>query len=403
MVPTEVLAEQHLLAAREMLGGLEVGDEARLSGTRPLGVEVLTSRTSSSERARITRGLAAGTVDVVVGTHALLTDDVRFAALGVVVVDEQHRFGVEQRARLRAKGASGHDPDLLVMTATPIPRTAAMTVYGDLDSTVLDELPPGRSPVRTCWVADEAGEGAVWQKVRDEVAAGNQAYVVCPLVRPGDEAEQVALESASTTPRPPRAAVDEHARLAATELAGLRVGLLHGQLRPTEKQQVMSAFRRAELDVLVATTVVEVGVDVAGATVIVIEDADRFGIAQLHQLRGRVGRGTAPSTCYLLAQPAEASSAETRLRSLASTTDGFVLAEIDLDLRGEGTVLGARQNGRNDLRLASLRRDQALIEPARRLAEAILDGDPGLERHPAFAEEIRLFVGEEEAEYLFKS
>ncbi|MCU1494233.1 MAG: recG [Acidimicrobiaceae bacterium] len=419
MVPTEVLAEQHLLASRRHLGGLSTADPSRLGGTREVAIELLTSRTGAAERARITAGLASGSVDILVGTHALLTEDVRFSSLGVVVVDEQHRFGVEQRAALREKGAAGHDPDLLVMTATPIPRTAAMTVYGDLDSTVLDELPPGRTPVRTQWIDDPLAEGPVWQHVRDEVALGHQVYVVCPLVRAGeqpDDAEEGpeldepeedrdagADRSSEQGDRVLRSAVEEHARLVGGELAGCRVGLLHGQLRPSEKEGVMAAFRDARLDVLVATTVIEVGVDVATATVVVIEDADRFGIAQLHQLRGRVGRGTVASTCYLLSPAVEDTLAGQRLRALEATTDGFELAEVDLELRGEGTVLGARQKGRNDLRLASLRRDRDLVDEARALAESVLDTDPGLARHPLFAEELRLFVGEEEAAYLFKS
>ncbi|HVC25017.1 MAG TPA: ATP-dependent DNA helicase RecG [Acidimicrobiales bacterium] len=435
MVPTEVLAEQHLLAARRLLAGVEVKDAGRLSATRPVAIELLTSRTGAAERARIVDALAQGAVDIVVGTQALLTVDVQFSSLGVVVVDEQHRFGVDQRAALREKGASAHDPDLLVMTATPIPRTAAMTVYGDLDSTVLDELPPGRSAVRTRWIADAAGEDTAWRAVRAAVDAGHQAYVICPLVRAGeppedadgleaDEGEEqgehpalfergprngpgIATSSAITpgdrAPRTLRSAVEEHARLSTGELSSCRVGLLHGQLRPAEKDAAMTAFRDGSLDVLVATTVVEVGVDVPTATVMVVEDADRFGIAQLHQLRGRVGRGREPSTCFLLAPAADDSAAAERLRAIEATSDGFELADVDLALRGEGTVLGARQQGRNDLRLASLRRDRDLVELARTLAESVLDGDPGLERHPRFAHELRLFVGEEEARYLFRS
>ncbi len=434
MVPTEVLAEQHAIAARRLLDGLEVDDGRRVTRRRPLSVELLTSRTPAGERARITAALAAGEVDVLVGTHALLTDDVRFAALGVVVVDEQHRFGVDQRAALREKGEGAHDPDLLVMTATPIPRTAAMTVYGDLDLTVLDELPSGREPVATRWLVSPGRERSAWEAVRRAVARGEQAYVVCPLVRPGggpeetgdpdergDEADLVepdttegqlewteALGGPGARPSPTdpsrvlRSAVDEHERLASGELAGARVGLLHGQLRPAEKDAAMRAFREGSTDVLVATTVVEVGLDVPGATVMVVEDADRFGMAQLHQLRGRVGRGAAASSCFLLA-PRLGGAAAARLRALESTTDGFELAEVDLGLRGEGTVLGARQRGRNDLRLASLRRDRDLVDLARALAQSVLDEDPGLERHPSFAQELRLFVGDEEARYLFRS
>jgi ATP-dependent DNA helicase RecG len=450
MVPTEVLAEQHFLAARGLLGGLEVPGPGRLGGSRPLEVALLTSRTGAAERARLRPELAAGAVDLLVGTHALITDDVTFAALGVVVIDEQHRFGVDQRAALRDKGA-GADPDLLVMTATPIPRTAAMTVYGDLDMSVLDELPAGRQPVATQWLEDRDGEEVAWQAVRESVAAGQRAYVVCPLVRPTSDGEDeddgaaasdldgaapdgaaleldgaalelggsggqggaadgrlIALEQAGGEPalgaeRPlPRNAVEEHARLAAGPLRGLRLGLLHGQLPSREKDAVMTAFRCGELDVLVATTVIEVGVDVPEATVMVIEDADRFGISQLHQLRGRVGRGGVASRCYLLAGGV-GEQGERRLRALEASSDGFELAEVDLDLRGEGTVLGARQKGRNDLRLASLRRDRDLVLAARREAEAIVSADPELHAHRLLADELAVFIDEEEAGYLSKS
>ena len=416
MVPTEVLAEQHYLLARRLLGGLVVEDEARLTGTRQVLVALLTSRTPGAARRRLLGGLRNGSIDLLIGTHALLTEGVRFDRLGVVVIDEQHRFGVDQRAALREKGSAegedGHDPDLLVMTATPIPRTAAMTVYGDLDYSVLDELPPGRAPVETRWVTTE-GEDAVWSALRDEVSRGRQGFVVCPLVRPGDAEETGAsvedaaeeagrLFGGDVVPRrPPRAAVEEVERLRSGPLAGLRLGLLHGQLGSREKDEVMSAFRDGRLDVLVATTVVEVGVDVPAATVMVIEDADRFGIAQLHQLRGRVGRGSDPAWCYLLADEV-AEVGERRLQALCASTDGFELAEVDLELRGEGTVLGARQKGRSDLRLASLRRDRELVDAARRVAESIVARDPGLEQHPLLADELALFIGEE-AEYLLRS
>ncbi len=287
MAPTEVLAEQHHLGIRALLEGLTVADDRTLMGERPLAVELLTNKTTGSERTRLHAGLADGSVDILIGTHALLSEGVAFRSLGVVVIDEQHRFGVEQRAALRAKGADGAVPDVLVMTATPIPRTAAMTVYGDLDATVLDELPPGRTPVATTWARGPLEVADAWQRVRHEVEAGHQAYVVCPLV---EESERIQARSAT----------EEFERLGAEVLAGLRLGLLHGQLSSKEKEAVMAAFRLGRLDVLVATTVIEVGVDVANATVMVIEDADRFGIAQLHQLRGRVGRAAATSWCYLL-------------------------------------------------------------------------------------------------------
>jgi ATP-dependent DNA helicase RecG len=426
MVPTEVLAEQHFLGSRGLLAGLEVPDPGRLTGMRPLQAVLLTARTTGTERARMREGLEAGTVDIVVGTHALLTEDVRFRDLGVVVIDEQHRFGVEQRAALRDKagGPEAHDPDVLVMTATPIPRTAAMTVYGDLDLTVLDELPPGRSPIRTMWCAGAEAAAPAWDRVRAEVAAGRQAYVVCALVggEGAGEAEDDGAGGDGLTPdghlpglaglveagppdrTPPRSAVEEQARLAGEggDLQGLRVGLLHGQMPSRAKEEVMASFRAHELDVLVATTVIEVGVDVADATVMVVEDADRFGIAQLHQLRGRVGRGAWPSWCYLLTNQATA-DAEDRLRAMESTTDGFELADIDLGIRGEGTVLGTRQKGRNELRLASIRHDRDLVLAARQVATAIVDEDPELRAHDLLRDELELLIDDEAAEFLFKN
>jgi ATP-dependent DNA helicase RecG len=379
MVPTEVLAEQHAVAVRQLLGDLDVR------------IELLTSRVKGKARTQMLEDLAEGRISIVVGTHALLTQEVEFTSLGMVVIDEQHRFGVEQRATLRAKGEEG-DPDLLVMTATPIPRTAAMVIFGDLDLTVLDEMPPGRVAVTTTWLPDPADEHLAWEKVRAEVAAGHRAFVVCPLV--GDSPRVEA-----------RSATEERTRLEAGELAGLRVGLLHGQMPPAAREEAMAQFRRGEVEVLVATTVIEVGVDVPEATVMVIENADRFGIAQLHQLRGRVGRGALPSWCFLLGAGGEDGVAGERLAAVARTTDGFALAEDDLRLRGEGTLLGARQQGHSDLRLASLSDpdDRLLLLEARRVAEAIVDEDPQLGAHEALADEIRLFLSEDEGEYLFKS
>ncbi len=392
MVPTEVLAEQHAYAIRELLDGLVLHDPTRLGATRPVSVALLTSRVKGPDRRRAVEGLARGSVDVVVGTHALLTDDVRFGALGVVVIDEQHRFGVEQRAALRDKGSvhgDALDPDVLVMTATPIPRTAAMVLFGDLDMTVLDELPAGRVAVTTRWARGELGEEEAFARVRAEVAAGNRAFVVCPLVEGSDRVEATS-------------AVAEYERLRDGPLHDLRLGLLHGQLRPIEKEGVMGRFRSGQLDVLVATTVIEVGVDVPDATVMVIEDAHRFGIAQLHQLRGRVGRSSLPSWCYLLGEPTT-SDGTARLEAVAKTTDGFELAEVDLELRGEGTILGARQKGRSDLRLARLSTDREVLEVARTLAEQALDADPDLERHAELREELAVFLDEEEAAWLFKN
>jgi ATP-dependent DNA helicase RecG len=392
MVPTEVLAEQHYAVVCSLLADSTIPDDSRLGGVRPLAAALLTNRTTAAERTRLHEGLRNGSVDVLVGTHALLTDEVAFRSLGVVVIDEQHRFGVEQRATLREKGRGGEagaDPDLLVMTATPIPRTAAMVVFGDLDMTVLDELPPGRTPITTVWARDDEQEAAAWDRVRTEVAAGHRAFVVCPLV---EGSERVVARSAT----------EELERLQAEVLPDLRLGLLHGQMPAAAKEEAMAAFRSGAVEVLVATTVVEVGVDVPDATVMVVLDADRFGIAQLHQLRGRVGRSSAASWCYLLGEGSTPESGE-RLQALEMTTDGFELAEVDLRLRGEGTILGSRQKGRSDLKLASLVRDRPLLEEARTVAEAMTADDPQLAQHEDMADEVRLFLSEEEAAFLFKS
>ncbi len=393
MAPTEVLAEQHATEVRSLLEGLVVPDDSTLEGQRPLRTALLTNRTPAGERTRLHAGLADGTVDLLIGTHALLTDQVGFHSLGVVVIDEQHRFGVEQRAALRDKGrgpdGTGRDPDLLVMTATPIPRTAAMVVFGDLDMTIIDELPPGRQPVTTTWLRSPKQAEEAWTRVRDEVATGHRAFVVCPLVEGSDRIPATSVTA-------------EAERLARNELSGVRLGLLHGQLPSAEKERVMAEFRSGLIDVLVATTVIEVGVDVPEASVMVIEDADRFGIAQLHQLRGRVGRSGEPSWCYLLSDN-EAPEAETRLSAMERTTDGFELAEVDLELRGEGTILGARQKGRSDLKLARLISDQPLVVDARILAEELVTEDPDLAEHGLLVDELRLFIDEDEAEFLFKS
>jgi ATP-dependent DNA helicase RecG len=385
-----------------MLEGFTVpAGDGSLFADRSLSVALLTNRTTPKERTRILDGLASGDVDIAIGTHALIQDKVAFRSLGVVVIDEQHRFGVEQRAALRSKGPGGQGggprservPDVLVMTATPIPRTAAMTVYGDLDVSVLDELPPGRTPIETRWAQGPLGEAEAWQRVRDEVAAGHQAYVVCPLI---EESEKLEVASAQAT-------FDE---LSAGELSGLRLGLLHGRVKAADKEATMDAFRGGELDVLVATTVIEVGVDVPNATVMVIIDADRFGIAQLHQLRGRVGRGAAVSYCYLLGAGATPDG-ERRLQAIEGSTDGFFLAEEDLEIRGEGTLMDTRQKGRSDLKLASLRRDRAVVERAREVAFELVDG--GLDLYPDLVTEIDALLPEGDdaeetaTEFLFKS
>ena len=393
MAPTEVLAEQHASAVVALLDGLIVPDPGTLEGQRPLRVALLTSKTAAGGRATIHAGLSEGTVDILIGTHALLTDEVGFRSLGVVVIDEQHRFGVEQRAALRAKGrgpdGTGQDPDLLVMTATPIPRTAAMVVFGDLDMTIIDELPPGRLPVTTSWLRSPLELEEAWSRVRNEVAAGHRAFVVCPLVEGSERVQATSV-------------VAEAERLAGGELSGVRVGLLHGQLPSAQKERVMAEFRSGELQVLVATTVIEVGVDVPEATVMVIEDADRFGIAQLHQLRGRVGRGSDPAWCYLLSEN-DTPEAAARLSAMERSTDGFELAEVDLELRGEGTILGARQKGRSDLKLAKLYSDQDLVIDARAVAEELVADDPGLTAHGLLVDELRIFIDADETEFLFKS
>jgi ATP-dependent DNA helicase RecG len=388
MAPTEVLAEQHATGVRALLAEVTVPDPGNLFGDRPLRVELLTNRVTGADRRDVLAGLADGTVDIAIGTHALIQEGVQFHSLGVVVVDEQHRFGVEQRAALRAKGDGDVVPDVLVMTATPIPRTAAMTVYGDLDVSVLDELPPGRTPIRTRWAEGPLMEQGAWAAVREEVAAGRQAYVVCPLI---EESEKLEVASAQET----------YERLVHDELKGMRIGLLHGRMPSSEKEAVMNRFRAGDLDVLVATTVIEVGVDVPNATVMVILDADRFGIAQLHQLRGRVGRGAHESQCWLLT--GDTGGVNPRIQALVDSTDGFFLAEVDLDLRGEGTLMNTAQKGRNDLKLASLRRDRELVEHAREVAFALVDPDPLLEQSPVLLDELRVVFDPEDEEFLFKN
>jgi ATP-dependent DNA helicase RecG len=405
MAPTEVLAEQHATGVRELLADFVVSDPTNLFGDRPVRVELLTNRITGAERRAVLEGLSDGTVDIAIGTHALIQEGVRFASLGVVVVDEQHRFGVEQRAALRDKSTDSV-PDLLVMTATPIPRTAAMTVYGDLDVSVLDELPPGRTPIVTRSAVGPLLEAEVWADVRSEVEAGRQAYVVCPLIEESDKLEVASAEETLT-------------RLSGGELQGLRLGLLHGRLSVAEKAATMDAFRAGKIDVLVATTVIEVGVDVPNATIMVILDADRFGIAQLHQLRGRVGRGQHASRCWLVTglQQSEpdlfdevetgegrsASGPNPRVEALVASTDGFELAEVDLELRGEGTLMSTSQKGRSDLRLASLRRDRELVELARAAAEEIVDADPELDTHVMLREELELLFSDRQEQFLTKS
>jgi ATP-dependent DNA helicase RecG len=386
MAPTEVLAEQLYAVATSTLSTLVVPSEGTLLAERPVSVALLTNRVGAADRRRIAAGLAAGDIDIVVGTHALLYGDAPFTKLGLAVVDEQHRFGVEQRALLRGLGDA---PDVLVMTATPIPRTAAMLVYGDLDRSELREMPPGRTPVTTEVVGPSPLDRRVaYDRLREQVAAGHQAFVVCPLVEGSPKIEA-------------KAATEEFEELSGGELYGLALGLLHGQMKSVEKEPAMNAFRRGDTQVLVATTVIEVGVDVPNATVMIVEDADRFGLSQLHQLRGRVGRGGGESWCYLFADPATPEG-KARMAAMEESTDGFLLAERDLEIRGSGQVFGERQAGLGDLKLGKLPRDEKYVMFARTAAEQILDLDPGLAKNRALAEEVEDLLGDD-VEFLFKS
>ncbi len=404
LAPTEVLAAQHhrnivdLLGPMGRAGELGAADEA----TR---VELVTGSLAAAARRRALAAVASGEAGIVVGTHALLYEGVDFADLGLVVVDEQHRFGVEQRDALRAK--SGTPPHVLVMTATPIPRTVAMTVYGDLEVSALTELPAGRSPIATHAVpaTDERWVARTWERVREEVAKGHQVYVVCPRIgdsQSGDEPDVDGVP-ADDGRRPPLAVLEIADLLRDGPLHGLRLGVLHGRLPADEKDAVMRGYAAGDLDVLVATTVIEVGVDVPNATMMVIMDADRFGVSQLHQLRGRVGRGAAPGLCLLVSEAVEGTPAYERLAAVASTLDGFRLAELDLEQRREGDVLGAAQSGRRShVKLLSLLRDVELIRDARTEAEQLLDGDPELAGYPRLAAAISALVDEDRAEYLEK-
>ncbi|MGZ4295189.1 MAG: ATP-dependent DNA helicase RecG, partial [Solirubrobacteraceae bacterium] len=367
MAPTEPLAEQHFATIQALMPGEAV----------PIGL--LTGSTPGRRRADLLGKLGSGELSLIVGTHALIEDPVRFASLGVAVVDEQHRFGVRQRAALDAKAPDGSSPHVLHMTATPIPRTLALSQYGDLDFTVLRELPKGRQPIQTFVCSTEGERARAYDRIREELRAGRQAFVVCPLV---SESEALAA----------RAATAEFERLAAGELRDFRVVLMHGQLRAADKVEVMRAFAAGEADVLVATTVIEVGIDVPNATVMLVEDADRYGISQLHQLRGRIGRGEHASLCLLFGPKGSA-----RLQALASHTDGFRLAEIDLELRGEGELVGTRQSGLAQFRVAELPRDRELQERARMRAEHIDTVDPDLElpEHALLADALARVFGEE--------
>jgi ATP-dependent DNA helicase RecG len=387
MAPTEILASQLHAEIADRFAGL-----TDPSGN-PIQVALITNKLRGKARQATLDRLADGTIHIAVGTHALIVNDVTFAALSTVVVDEQHRFGVEQRAALRDKGPGHTRPDMLVMTATPIPRTAAMTVFGDLDVSILDELPPGRTPIVTTWL-DEAPNldltlGDPWQTVRDEVARGHQAYVVCPLV---EESEKLQAANATET----------FEALSSGALNGLRLGLVHGQQKPDERAVIMQQFRDGLLDVLVATTVIEVGVNVPNTTIIVVLDCGRFGIAQLHQLRGRVGRGAAASRCILVGRCVSQDS-RSRMEALCASTDGFYLSEVDLDLRGHGSVFGTQQSGASDLKVADLNKDKALLEAAHDAAVQALRDDPGFARSTELRAEITAMLGEHAETWLAKS
>jgi ATP-dependent DNA helicase RecG len=420
LAPTEVLAQQHHRSITAMLGDLAAG--GMFGGT---GVALLTGSMGAAARRSALLDAASGAAGIVIGTHALIQERVQFADLGLVVVDEQHRFGVEQRDALREK-AGGHRPHVLVMTATPIPRTVAMTVFGDLEVSTLTQLPSGRAPISTHVVpAAEKPHylDRAWERVREEIGLGRQAYVVCPRIGDleGDEGDLAALRDgppAEPGPgddtgdserdggerRPPLAVLDVAPLLQEGPLAGLRVRVLHGRLAPEEKDAVMRAFAAGEIDVLVATTVIEVGVDVPNSSVMVIMDADRFGVSQLHQLRGRVGRGGLPGLCLLVTDSPPQTPARARLDAVAATLDGFALSRVDLEQRREGDVLGAAQSGRrSSLKMLQLLRDEDVIETAREAAADLLARDPELTAHQALKTELDALVDDERAEYLEKA
>ncbi|GGS02096.1 ATP-dependent DNA helicase RecG [Streptomyces humidus] len=410
LAPTEVLAQQHHRSVVEMMGDLAEG--GMLGGSeQATKVVLLTGSMGVPARRQALLDLVTGEAGIVIGTHALIEDKVQFHDLGLVVVDEQHRFGVEQRDALRGKGKQ--PPHLLVMTATPIPRTVAMTVFGDLETSVLDQLPAGRSPIATHVVpaADKPHFLArAWERVREEVANGHQAYVVCPRI--GDDGDEPDApkkagrqESAQdeAEKRPPLAVLEVAEQLAKGPLSGLSVEVLHGRMHPDDKDAVMRRFTAGDTDVLVATTVIEVGVNVPNATAMVIMDADRFGVSQLHQLRGRVGRGSAPGLCLLVSEMPEASAARQRLTAVATTLDGFELSRIDLEQRREGDVLGQAQSGaRTSLRVLAVIEDEEVIAEARQEAVALVAADPELSGCPGLRTALDALLDEEREQYLEK-
>ncbi|HMS24299.1 MAG TPA: ATP-dependent DNA helicase RecG [Acidimicrobiia bacterium] len=389
MAPTEVLVNQHYATARALFSSLEVKDDSNLFSARPVRVEMLSNSTSAKDRERIERDIENGDCDIVISTHAMLYNEWKFANLGLVVVDEQHRFGVEQRSALLTRSES--TPHMIVMSATPIPRTAAMLYFGDLKNTIMKDMPKGRKPVMTKWAKTQTDVDQAYERVRSEVKAGRQAYVVCALV---NESDKVQASSA----------VDHVQQLRADQLKGLSLGLVHGQMSSNDKDEVMALFVSGEIDVLVSTTVIEVGVDVANATVMVIEDADRFGLSQLHQLRGRVGRGADESFCYLISEK-DTTDAVRRLEAMEKISDGFELAEIDLDLRGAGHVLGGVQSGQGDLRLGRLPRDAKYVQYAHDIAMKKLMADPTMSSdvNATLAKEMSHFLDENDIDFLFKS
>ncbi|MGY4100466.1 ATP-dependent DNA helicase RecG [Nocardia sp. R16R-3T] len=412
LAPTEVLAAQHYRSLRTMLGELGTAGELGAADNATKVVLVTGSMSASAKKAALLAAVT-GEAGIVIGTHALIQDAVEFFDLGMVIVDEQHRFGVEQRDALRAKAKSGSSPHLLVMTATPIPRTIAMTTLGDLETSTLTQLPRGRSPIVSKVVPRKQHPNWVdraWERIVEEVGAGRQAYVVCSRIgddeengkgRNGKKSGKSAPEKEGPTTA---AALEVFDMLRAGPLASVRVGLLHGRLPTDEKDQVMRAFNDGDIDVLVCTTVVEVGVDVPNATVMVIVDADRFGVSQLHQLRGRIGRGKHPGLCLLITDAGPTGTAMARLDAVAATTDGFELAVLDLRQRREGDVLGAAQSGTaRSLRLLSLLDDLEVITAAQDLARQLVESDPGLHNHPGLATMMHAAVNTERLEYLAKS
>ncbi|MFE2887762.1 ATP-dependent DNA helicase RecG [Streptomyces sp. NPDC059272] len=409
LAPTEVLAQQHHRSITEMMG--ELAEGGMLGGAeRATKVTLLTGSMGTAGRRQALLDLVTGEAGIVIGTHALIEDKVQFHDLGLVVVDEQHRFGVEQRDALRGKGKQ--PPHLLVMTATPIPRTVAMTVFGDLETSVLDQLPAGRSPIASHVVpaADKPHFLArAWERVREEVSNGHQAYVVCPRIGDEEDDPKKAGKAKKKSPedeaekRPPLAVLDIAAQLAKGPLQGLKIEVLHGRMHPDDKDAVMRRFAAGDTDVLVATTVIEVGVNVPNATAMVIMDADRFGVSQLHQLRGRVGRGSAAGLCLLVSEMPEASPARQRLNAVASTLDGFELSRIDLEQRREGDVLGQAQSGaRTSLRVLSVIEDEEVIAEARQEATAVVETDPELTALPGLRTALDALLDEEREQYLEK-